>query len=277
MSQPSNDQTAVLSRLLPSGRGVWIPMDHGLSGYPETGLDNMDSIIDDVILGGANAVVLQKGVLTNQYRRTSWDGFVCHLSASTVHGGLNSESKVLVGNVEEALARGAVAVSGQLNLGDDAEPRMIKDLGQITSDSWAEGVPTLGMVYPRGPNLIIDQEDDTNGVAHAARVAFELGCDVVKVPWTGSIESFRKVASAVPIPVLIAGGTGSSFSHTLEIVKNSILAGGSGVCMGRQIFGSNNPLHRVLALCSIVHDDVDINEAIRILKSENIEDFIRRR
>ena len=244
MSAPGPDS---LSRILPGGRGVWIPMDHGLSGYPETGLNQMDYVIDSVIEGGADAIVLQKGVLSHQYSRTSWDGFVCHLSASTVHGGPSSQSKVLVGGVEEAISRGAIAVSGQVNLGDDTESDMLQDLGLLTSEAWNLEVPILGMVYPRGPNLIIDPKDSSKGVAHAARVAFELGCNVVKVPWTGSIESFKLVTSAVPIPVLIAGGSGISFNETLNIVAQSIEAGGSGVCMGRQIFGSENPSSRAVS------------------------------
>ena len=138
-----------LSRLLPGGKGVWVPMDHGISGYPENGLDKIDSVIDSLIESDVDAIVLQKGVLTHQFRRTSWDGFVCHLSVSTVHGGLNSQSKVLVGGVQEAISRGSVAVSGQINLGDESESSMITDLGLITSDAWKIGVPTLGMVYPR--------------------------------------------------------------------------------------------------------------------------------
>ncbi|MBJ60510.1 MAG: fructose-bisphosphate aldolase [Euryarchaeota archaeon] len=274
MNEPGESCSDVLSKLLPGGRGVWIPMDHGLSGYPEQGLDQMDLVVDFAIKGRADAIVLQKGVLTHQYKRTSWDRFVCHLSASTVHGGPRSQSKVTVGDVEEVISRGAVAVSAQVNLGDDSESEMLYDMGQITSDSWNHGVPTLGMVYPRGPNLILDPEDKTRGIAHAARVAFELGCDVVKVPWTGSIDSFQKVTSGVPIPVLIAGGTGSSFSDTLDIVSKSIIAGGSGVCMGRQIFGSANPLHRLLALRSIIHGNSSLNDALEILNAEDIDEFL---
>ena len=274
MNEPGESCSDVLSKLLPGGRGVWIPMDHGLSGYPEQGLDQMDLVIDFAIKGRADAIVLQKGVLTHQYKRTSWDRFVCHLSASTVHGGPRSQSKVTVGDVEEVISRGAVAVSAQVNLGDDSESEMLYDMGQITSDSWNHGVPTLGMVYPRGPNLILDPEDKTRGIAHAARVAFELGCDVVKVPWTGSIDSFQKVTSGVPIPVLIAGGTGSSFPDTLDIVSKSIIAGGSGVCMGRQIFGSTNPLHRLLALRSIIHGDSSLIDALEILNAEDIDEFL---
>ena len=51
MTDPSDNITAVLSRLLPDGRGVWIPMDHGLSGYPESGLDRMMNSILELMNG----------------------------------------------------------------------------------------------------------------------------------------------------------------------------------------------------------------------------------
>jgi DhnA family fructose-bisphosphate aldolase class Ia len=250
----SADLANRLQRLLPNGRGVWIPMDHGISSYPEDGLDRMDSVIDSVIAGGADAIVCQKGVVSHQSARTGWDGFVCHVSVSTVHGGENSQKKIKVCSASEALSRGANGLSGQINLGDPNESEMMIDMGELTSEAHALGMPVLGMVYPRGPNLVEIPNDITGGVAHAVRVAFELGCHVVKVPWTGSIESFQKVVEAVPIPVLIAGGPkGSGFEKTLEIVKMAMQAGGGGVCMGRQIFGSEDPSSCIRSLREIIH------------------------
>lgn len=245
---------ARLSRLLPGGRGLWIPMDHGISAYPEHGLDRMDEIVDSIIAAGADAIVAQKGVVSHQAARTGWDGFVCHVSVSTVHGGPNAQSKVKVASAAEAKSRGASGVSGQINLGDENEHKMILDLGELTAEAHAAEMPVLGMVYPRGPNLIVSPEDETGGIAHAARVAHELGCHVVKVPWTGSVESFRTVCEAVPIPVLIAGGAKEGdFSATLKIVALAIQAGGAGVCMGRQVFGAEDPGATVRALAEIIH------------------------
>jgi DhnA family fructose-bisphosphate aldolase class Ia len=245
-----------LERLLPKGRGIWIPMDHGLSGYPEDGLDRMDTVIDSIITSGADAIVCQKGVVSHQSSRTGWDGFVCHVSASTAHGGENSQSKVKIASAAEALSRGATGVSGQINLGDENEPEMILDMGELTTEAHELGIPVLGMVYPRGPNLIALPNDITGGVAHAARIAYEMGCHAVKVPWTGNAESFRKVCSAVPIPVLIAGGPkDGDFSETLEIVRYAMSAGGAGVCMGRQVFGAKDPAACIRALREIVHSE----------------------
>ena len=98
-------------------------------------------------------------------------------------------------------------------------------------------------------------------------MAWEIGCDVVKVAWTGSIESFRKVTRSVPIPVLIAGGAKNiSFNELLVIVEQSIQAGGSGVCIGRQVFGGENPSLNVKALRAVVHEGVSAIEAMKILE-----------
>ena len=149
-------------------------------------------------------------------------------------------------------------------MGSPDEPEMIERLGSITQDSHYLNCPVLGMIYPRGENLNIMEGDDTKGAAHAARLAFELGCDVVKTKWTGSIESFRKVTSAVPIPVLIAGGpAGSSTEETLGIVHQAMQAGGGGVCMGRQVFSHSNPKAMVSALKSIIHDGASVEKAMQ--------------
>ena len=75
-------------------------MDHGISGYPEKGLENMDVLVESCISAGADAIVLQKGVLTHQVQRTQWKNFVMHTSVSTVHGGERSGTKVLVGKCQ---------------------------------------------------------------------------------------------------------------------------------------------------------------------------------
>ena len=184
-----------------------------------------------------------------------------------MNAGSRDQYKVKVANAEECLIRGANGVSAQINLGDENEPEMIEDMGMLTSEALPLGLPTLGMIYPRGPNLKIAEDDTTRGAAHAARVAWELGCDVVKVPWTGDIDSFKLVCQAVPIPVLISGGPrGISFIDLLEIVESAILAGGSGVCIGRQVFGSGNPESCIRALRAIVHDGLTANEASKLIE-----------
>ena len=87
--------------LLPKGKGVWIPIDHGVSDFPVNGLENLDQLIEKI--SHADAIVAQKGVVSHYCSSNA--NFVAHLSVSTRHAGERSSDKMLVGSVEEALSR----------------------------------------------------------------------------------------------------------------------------------------------------------------------------
>ena len=118
-----------LAKILPNGRGVWIPMDHGISAYPEKGRENRNHVVSSCISGGADAIILQKGALSHFVETTGWSNFVCHVSVSTVNAGKKDQYKVRVATADECLIRGATAVSAQINLGDPFESEMIKEMG----------------------------------------------------------------------------------------------------------------------------------------------------
>jgi DhnA family fructose-bisphosphate aldolase class Ia len=121
----------------------------------------------------------------------------------------------------------------------------------------------FGMVYARGEHLSIMEGDDTNANAHAVRLAFELGCDAAKTTWTGNKESFKKITSAVPIPVLVAGGPATGDSKAiLTMVRDALDAGASGICMGRQVFAHPNVEAIAKALMMLVHRDSTVDEAM---------------
>ena len=50
------------------------------------------------------------------------------------------------------------------------------------------------------------------------------------------------------------------------MVEQAIAAGGGGVCMGRQVFSSDNPAARVRALRAVVHDGLSAAEAAALLR-----------
>ena len=244
------DQSTRLGELLPDGRGVWIAIDHSVSS-PLSGLIDIGGLVD--ALDGADALVAHKGVVRHF---AGCDArFVMHLSASTVHGGSHADDKVLVGTVAEAVQHGAHCVSVQVNLGSEHEAAMLERLGCVASQCAELGMPLLGMIYPRGPNLSIHPDDITNGVAHCARLGFELGCDVVKVPWTGDEDSFSQVIAGVPIPVLVAGGPDDGDAEQLfEMIESAMTAGASGVCIGRNVFNSPDPAAVLSRIQSIIND-----------------------
>ncbi|MFX0076735.1 MAG: fructose-bisphosphate aldolase, partial [Candidatus Hermodarchaeota archaeon] len=99
----------------------------------------------------------------------------------------------------------------------------------------------------------------------AARVAAELGADIVKTNWTGDPDSFKEVVDGCMVPVIIAGGIKAGIKDLLEITKQSLDVGGAGVAYGRNVFQSENPRKVVKALHLIVHKNYGVSETIREL------------
>ncbi|WP_320174501.1 2-amino-3,7-dideoxy-D-threo-hept-6-ulosonate synthase [Maridesulfovibrio sp.] len=244
-----------------TGRTIVVPMDHGISVGPLKGLRSMRRAVNDMVKGGANAVLMHKGLVRCSHREEGGDvGLIVHLSASTCLSPLPNK-KTLVGTVEDALRLGADAVSVHVNLGDEAEAQMLSDLGEVASAATSWGVPVLAMVYARGPQ--IKDEFDPAVVAHCARAGEELGADIVKVPYTGDVETFKDVVEGCCIPVVIAGGPKlDSTRDFLQMVADSIEAGGAGLSVGRNVFQHENRVKLVEALHMIVHEDETVDNAL---------------
>ena len=190
-------------------------------------------------------------------------GLIVHLSASTSLSPFPN-AKSLVASVEDAIRLGADAVSIHCNLGDETEAAMLNDFGRMASDASNWGIPLLAMVYARGPK--VKDEYDPEIVAHCARVGTELGADVVKVPYTGDIDTFAKVCDSCCIPVVIAGGPKlDSTTAFLQMVHDSLEAGGAGLSVGRNVFQHKNPTRLVESLNMIVHGDETVKAALNHL------------
>ncbi|MBI5419546.1 MAG: class I fructose-bisphosphate aldolase family protein [Deltaproteobacteria bacterium] len=247
-------------------RTVIVPMDHGVTVGPIPGLVQIPPAANLIAEGGANAAVVHRGAAMFGHRGYGKDlGLILHLSAST-NLSPDSNRKVLVATVEDALQMGADAVSIHVNLGADDEAQMLRDFGVMSSSCQRWGMPLLAMIYTRGPK--IKNEYDVRYVRHAARVGAEMGADIVKVPYTGSPESFREVVDGCASPVVIAGGEKmESDEDVLRMVRDAVSAGGAGASIGRNVFQHRSPASMVRAIVALVHGGASLQEATGILKA----------
>ncbi len=245
-------------------RTIIVPMDHGMSVGPIKGLVDMAGSVDKVAEGGANAVLGHIGLPLYGHRRSGKDiGLIMHLSASTSLSP-DPNNKVLVTPVEEALKMGADAVSVHINIGAETESEMLQALGSTAARCREWGMPLLAMMYPRGRK--VDSESSVDNVRIAARAAAELGVDLVKTNYTGSVESFREVTRGCPVPVVVAGGPRMGTTEDiLEMVHGSVEAGGGGVAIGRNVFQAEDPVKMVRAISMIVHHGRSVEEALNEL------------
>ncbi|MFX1374264.1 MAG: 2-amino-3,7-dideoxy-D-threo-hept-6-ulosonate synthase [Promethearchaeota archaeon] len=247
-------------------RTIIIPMDHGLTLGTIKGLEDIAEMVDKVALGGANAVLMHSGMVGAGHRQYGKDiGLIIHLSGAT-YLAPDPNRKVLVSSVERALKLGADAVSIHINIGADEEPEMLRDASKAIEASREWGVPLIAMMYPRGKK--IKDENDPEVVNIAVRAGVELGADIVKTNYTGSIESFEYIVKSVNhVPIIIAGGPKmDTIPNVLEVVYDSIQAGGSGVAFGRNVFQSKDPTKMVSAISKIVHKNYTVEEVLKEYK-----------
>ncbi|WP_456368749.1 2-amino-3,7-dideoxy-D-threo-hept-6-ulosonate synthase [Geoglobus sp.] len=247
-----------------SGNTVIVPLDHGVSMGPIDGIIDLRRTINAVAEGGANAVVVHKGVVAFGHRGYGKDvGLILHLSASTMLSPDPNE-KVLVATVEEAIKLGADAVSVHINIGSKTEAEQLMKLGKISRDCREWGMPLLAMMYPRGDGI---NQFDVKAVSLAVRVGVELGADIIKTNFTGSVESFKRVVDGSPVPVVVAGGERmNSDEDILRMVEMAMDAGARGVAIGRNVFQAENPTLMTKAISMIVHENRSWREALEVLR-----------
>ena len=84
-------------------RTIVVPMDHGVTVGAIEGLTDMRATVNQVSEGGANAVLMHKGLVRCSHRGRGRDvGLIIHLSASTNLSPMPN-AKTLVGSVEVAI------------------------------------------------------------------------------------------------------------------------------------------------------------------------------
>lgn len=248
-----------------SGNSLIIPVDHGISIGPVKGITDLADTVEKVAEGGANAVLMQKGMVPYGHRGYGRDiGLIVHMSASTSLGP-DPNDKVQVCTVEECMKMGADAVSVHINVGSETESDQLKILGETAERCAFWGMPLIAMMYPRGAG--IKNQHDPLVVAHAARAGAELGADVIKTNYTGSPDTFKDVVRGCPVPIIIAGGPkmGSDL-ELLQMIEEAIGAGAKGAAIGRNVFQHESPTLITRAISRVVHEGWAAQDAFKEMR-----------
>lgn len=246
-----------------TGHMVIVPLDHGISMGPIEGIENLKETVDNISRGGADAVLMHKGMVEAGHRGSGKDlGLIIHCNASTSVGP-DPNDKVVVASVEEIVKMGADAVSIHINVGAQTESQMLRDFGRISTECSEWQIPLLAMMYPRGDGI---DGFSPKYVVHAARIGAELGADIIKTNYTGDRVSFKKIVKSVPKPIVIAGGPKiDSDEKLLQMVRDAIDAGAAGTSIGRNIFQHRNIVGITRAIAKIVHENADVKTALEEL------------
>jgi predicted phospho-2-dehydro-3-deoxyheptonate aldolase len=247
---------------------VMVPLIHGVGMGPIEGIKDIRNSVDTAALGGADAVILHKGIVASAHRRSGKDiGLILHLTAT-----LKNRSQVLVTDVEEALLMGADAVSVRIEIGGPDEEAMLKLLGTVSRDALRWGMPLLALMHPGREK---DRKKFLDNLMRAARIGAEMGADLVRVPYSGSPDSFKEVVAVCPVPLAAIGGEKKSRERdVLEMIHDIMEAGAYGISFGRNIFQYKKPGNMIRAISQIVHKGFSVSTAAETLREDPIEGSI---
>jgi len=134
-------------------------------------------------------------------------------------------------SLEHAVRVGADAVLATVGLGSADESHHLRLCGQVVREANAWGLPVIIRIDTTQTDARRQYSATLSG--HGARLAYELGADMVVVNYSDSGPAFVEALRGVPIPVLIGGGPRMETDEALlESVAQAMGQGASGVALG---------------------------------------------
>lgn len=235
----------------PDGRSLLVAIDH--AAYMGAGPPLGDGMAE-VAAGGPDGI-LATWHLARAYADVFADaGLILRLDGGTSELGERAETDVsaLLHRADEALTIGADGVVVLVFPGAPDEHLSLQRLAALCSECELLGLPVMAEVIPGGWGQAVAWT--TESVARGARIAAELGADIVKTVCPGPPEEFAAVVEGCPVPVVALGGPKmSSEDDVVALARGVVEAGGAGVAFGRNVWGSPDPRKLVTRLKEAVH------------------------
>jgi DhnA-type fructose-1,6-bisphosphate aldolase and related enzymes len=156
-------------------------------------------------------------------------------------------------NLKQAIKADADAVVVYLFIGGELERKSFSLVSDIINKAHDYDLPVI--VEPMIEKGIGESIAEPTELINAARLAVEMGADILKVDYTGDQESFKELVKTSSVPVLLRGGPKRESQSLIdEMVKDAIKAGARGVVFGRNVWQTENVTERVKHLISLVHE-----------------------
>jgi class I fructose-bisphosphate aldolase len=245
---------------LRNGTALFLPYDQGLEHGPRDFFANPVAsdpayIMKLAIAGGFNGVAIQIGLAEKFF----WDyageiPLILKLNGKTDIPPDAAALSPVHASVEDAVRLGADAVGYTLYVGSPAQETDFAQYRTIRTDAQRLGMPLIVWAYPRGSAIEAKGgKDSFYAVDYAARVASELGADVVKVnfPHPDKRDNVKApyeeifspqqaidgvVRSANRTLVLVSGGERAGDDAMYRKADQAMNAGGLGLIFGRNVW-----------------------------------------
>jgi fructose-bisphosphate aldolase, class I len=274
---------ARLNRLMGNdGKCFDVAIDHGFFGELGflAGIENMDAAVKAVVAAAPDAVQLSIG----QARRLQTvqgkqkPSLVLRTDVANVYGSslpTTLFSELIEQPLEQALRLDAACVVVNLFMlpgQPEVHKACIQNINKLKPQCERYGMPL--MIEP----LVMQANSKAGGylvdgtlekILPLVRQAVELGADIIKAdPCDNPLEYHKVIQIAGDIPVLVRGGGRVSDQEILERTFELMQQGAMGIVYGRNVIQHKSPTLMTRALMAIVHENVQPDYALAILKGK---------
>ncbi|MDQ2818208.1 MAG: fructose-bisphosphate aldolase [Candidatus Eremiobacteraeota bacterium] len=245
-----------------NGTLLLLPIDQGIEHGPVDFFDNPESIDPDfeyrlALEGNYSGIALHYGLAAKYFAKYAGKvPLLLKINGKTNIPSDDEPFSPLTACVEDAVRIGADAVGYTLYVGSPRQDEDIAQLAEVRQDCDRYGMPLVVWSYPRGKAIKEKGgQDSLYAVDYAARMACEMGADIVKlnVPtMSGSADkqpkpynaltmseedAMRKIVrSAGRTLVLISGGSKIGDDDLLRKARLGMDAGVTGLIFGRNLW-----------------------------------------
>lgn len=258
-----------------NGTLMILPLDQGLEHGPTDFFPNPAALDTDfqfrlALEGRFSAIALGIG-LAEKYQRDYCGRvpLILKLNGKTNIPDDGDAVSPLTASVEDAVRLGADAIGYTVYVGSPRQDAEFLQFMRVRQDCERFGMPIVMWAYPRGRAIEAKGGKGTlYAIDYAARVAEELGADIVKLhepsdatanvpePYASLREDAparlrRVIRSAGRCLVLFSGGSKRDRADALEKIETYMQAGAAGIIFGRNLW--QRPFDEALALSRDAH------------------------
>ena len=240
-----------------TSRALLLSFTAGMEVGVSPGSADLPSMIGALaVRGQLTGAIVRAGVLPSLFAR--FPNLPCGIVVDLLGGTWltpEMERPTQICTLEYAFRAGADAVLASVSLGGPDESSRLRLCGQIARDCAAWGLPLVIRI----DTIALGSQRQYSGVVsgQGARMAYELGADLVVVNYSGSRETFAEALQGIDIPVLVGGGPRLETDEALLASAASALeSGAQGVALSGPMFWQDGgPTATLNRLSNLVLDD----------------------
>jgi fructose-bisphosphate aldolase, class I len=224
--------------LRPDRAAVVVPVDHGVVWGRVPKLESPARVMREFMDEDITGFMVTTGIVRSteaEMARHPGLARVLAIDAFWPTGAPETGTGTLVAQVEDAVRLGVDCVKMLLpwNVTDAEKMLYCARIGKVVAEANRWEIPTM-----IEPVLLAAPRDEKTleTELEVARVAYDLGADIIKITFPGA-EGTRMLVEELDIPIVVAGGALSGdAASTLKEVEDAISAGAQGMVVGRKVW-----------------------------------------